>query len=135
MRVTVSIAVLAAALAVAGCKKSEPVVEATAEATLAPAAATAAPLTLESLVGTYEVTDAKGAPVDTTEIRADGGYTETPMKGLKKSGVVSVVDGKSCFDPSGKEAATCFTHGPVGADGSFTATGPDGVVLTVKPKA
>lgn len=117
---------------VAACSKPAPAPEAT-ESAAPSAAASAAPMTLESLVGTYAVSDDKGNPVDTTVIRADGGYTETPVKGLPKSGVVKVVDGKSCFDPSGDEAETCFTHSPVAADGSFQVTDPKGVVLNVKP--
>ena len=37
-------------------------------------------------------------------------------------------------DPDGEEAEACWALSPVAADGSFTATAPDGTTVTVTPK-
>lgn len=84
--------------------------------------------------GSYEVSDKDGKVLASVEIRDDGQYTRTPVDGAAQSGDVSVVDGKTCFDPTGVEATTCYLDSPPGADGSFTATMDDGTVLTIKPK-
>ena len=138
MRKTISLASIALlALAVAGCSKPAPAPEAaaTSEAAMAPsAAATWTPALPEP--GKYEVTTTDGKPAGTTEIRADMGYTDTPPKGLAESGLVKLIDGKVCFDPSGKTAPNrCFTESVRAADGSFTATDEKGVTVNVKPAA
>ena len=122
------------AIALAGCGKKE---EASAPAdtgSSVAAASEASPAASATLApGNYEVFGADGKSVGKTEIRADGGYTDTPPKGLPTSGVVKLVDGKTCFDPSGNAGPTCYTESAPGADGSFTATDDKGVVLTVRP--
>jgi len=130
------VAAVALLATTAACKKSEPAPEgsATASASEAAASESAAPATAP-VAGTYEVSDAAGKAVASVEVRADGGYTRTPVKGLAQSGVVKVTDGKTCFDPSGDEGPTCYVDSPMGADGTFTATMEDGSVLTVKKKA
>lgn len=84
--------------------------------------------------GTYEVSDKDGKVLAALEIRDGGQYIRTPVDGTVQSGEVSVVDGKTCFDPAGDEAATCFLDSAPGPDGSFSATMGDGTVLRIKPK-
>jgi hypothetical protein len=137
MRKTVSIAAIALlGLAIAGCSKpaSGPEAAASSEAATPSEAAVWTPALPKA--GKYEVTTSDGKPAGTTEIRADMGYTDTPPKGLAEAGVVKLIDGKVCFDPSGKtEPNRCFTESVRAADGSFTATDEKGVTVNVKPAA
>ena len=123
-----------AALALTACGKKEAppaAVESDAVTATDVAAAPAAGPT----PGVYEVTDAAGKNAGTTTINADGSYVDELPDGHRVAGIVKVVDGKTCFDPSGKAEAECFTDSAPGADGSFTATDAKGVVVTVHPKA
>lgn len=131
MRALGLIVVSALALAACGKKEEAPVADAASSDAAAAARTPAAPT--GPAAGEYAVTDASGKPVLTSTLNADGTYRDVPTKGLPIAGVWAVKDGKTCFDPSGKEPEECFTTSTPGADGSFTATGPDGTVLTVKP--
>ena len=127
------IAVVALALALTACGKKDEAPAAAASSDAAAAAATTAAAPATSMAGEYAVTDASGKPLLTSTLNADGTYRDVPTKGLPVAGLWKEKDGKTCFDPSGKEPEECFTTTAPGADGSFTATGPDGAVLTVKP--
>jgi hypothetical protein len=120
------------ALALSACGKKE---EAPAAAATETAAAPAAAVATMPSPGTYEVTDAAGKKVTTNTINADGTYASDLANGQRVAGIVKMVDGKVCFDPSGKAEAACFTDGPAGPDGSFTSTDAAGAVLTVRPVA
>jgi hypothetical protein len=85
--------------------------------------------------GSYDVTGPDGTKtVDT--LMADGTYVSRDAndKVLEK-GTWAVKDGKTCFDAEGDEAEVCYTEGARNADGSFDATGPDGKVAKVTPRA
>ena len=133
------IALTALALAtLSGCGKPAPAPEATASADAASAAssATTAWTPVVPAAGTYESTTSDGKPFSTVTVEADNSYSRVPVKGLREAGIVKITDGKLCFDPSGKEAATrCHTITAPAADGSFTATDEKGVTLNVKPVA
>ena len=139
MRKTMILAAFAAAATLSACSKSttEPAATATSDAAMAGAsdAAGAAAATTGPKPGSYAVTSADGKSAGTTTINADGTYTDDDGKGHRVAGLVKVTDGKTCFDPSGKAEAVCYTESAPGADGSFTATDPKGAVLTVKPVA
>ena len=84
--------------------------------------------------GTYDVKMADGT-VASTIINADGSYEDIDPKGKTvKKGKYAHKDGKDCFDPDGDETEACWALSPVAADGSFTATSPDGTAVTVTPK-
>ena len=122
-----------AALALAACgKKEEAPVAVQSDAVVASDAAVAA---TQPTAGVYEVSDAAGKKVGTTTINADGTFAEDMADGHRVAGIVKMVDGKTCFDPSGKAPLECYTDGAPAADGSFTATVAKGVVLTVHPTA
>jgi hypothetical protein len=123
-----------AALALAACgKKEEAPVAVQSDAVVATDAA-AAPAAAPS-PGVYEVTDAAGKKVSTTTINAGGTYAQDMADGHRVAGIVKMVDGKTCFDPSGKAEAECYTESARAADGSFTATDAKGGVVIVHPKA
>jgi hypothetical protein len=127
-RITIATSI-ALALTACGKKEEAPVTEASevAVATDAPAAA--------PTPGTYEIYDAAGKLLGTNTINADGGYARTMTGAPREAGIMKMVDGKTCFDPSGKAEPECFTDSAPGADGSFSATDAKGVVLTIRPKA
>ncbi len=75
--------------------------------------------------GTYDVKMADGT-TGKTVINADGTYVDTDKDGKEIKGTFARRDGKDCFDPEGDEAEMCWTVTSPGADGSFTATTPDG---------
>jgi hypothetical protein len=84
--------------------------------------------------GSYDVKLANGT-VASTVINADGTYADTDATGKTvKKGKFAHKDGKDCFDPDGDEAEECWSLSPVAADGSFTATNPEGTTVTVMPK-
>ena len=66
-------------------------------------------------------------------INVDGTYVDTGPDGKQIKGKFAQKDGKDCFDPDGDEAEVCWTAGKPAADGSFTATDPKGVTVTVTP--
>lgn len=121
------------ALALAACGKKDEAAAPAASDAASTAAADAAAAALPT--GTFEVSDAAGKKVLTSTINADGTYADDLVAGGRVAGIVKMKDGKTCFDPSGKEPEECFTTSAPGADGSFTATDFKGEVLTVKPKA
>lgn len=85
--------------------------------------------------GTYEVSTDEGR-MGTTTINPDGSYVDTDADGKQVTGTYARRDGKDCFDPEGSEVAMCWTVNPTAADGSFTATTPDGdTTVTVTPQA
>jgi hypothetical protein len=130
MRALGLIVVSALALAACGKKEEAPVADATSEA----ATAATTPAAAASLAaGTYGVFDASGKQVGTTTINADGTYRDENPGKLPVAGVWAIKDGKTCFDPSGKDPEECYTDSAPGADGSFTATDAKGAVLTIKP--
>ena len=122
---------LAALAALAACSREEEEAPAPVEtATETPdtmAADTIAP-------GTYDVRMADGT-TGTTVISADGTYVDTDAEGNETRGTWVRRDGLDCFDPEGDEPEVCWTPAPPAADGSFTATAPDGTVVTVTPRA
>lgn len=134
MRNLTTIAVLGT-LALAACNKpaETPEAAATTEAAApaAEASAPAAPIT--PIPGEYAVSDKDGKALSTVTLNADNTYRQQPAKGLAVAGIMKMVDGKTCFDPSGAAEAVCYVDSPRAADGSFTATMDDGTVLTVKP--
>ena len=138
MRNVMPVAVIAVlAFTTAGCKKSEPVVEATTAvvATDGAVASEGAMAVLTShTLGDFKVTTSDGKDGGMTTLNADGSYKDTPPKGLPKAGLVTYKDGKICFDPSGpKEGPECWTETVPAADGSFKATSDKGVTVSVAP--
>lgn len=121
------------ALALAACGKKDDAAAPAPSDAASTAAADAAAAALPT--GTFEVFDAAGKKVLTSTINADGTYADDMVDGHRVAGIVKMKDGKTCFDPSGKDPEECFSTSAPGADGSFTATDPKGAVLTVKPKA
>lgn len=83
--------------------------------------------------GTYDVKMADGTMASTT-INADGTYVDSDAKGKIVKGKFARKDGKDCFDPDGDAAEVCWTVSTPAADGSFSATAPDGTAVTVTPK-
>jgi hypothetical protein len=133
MRTMVSIVALST-LALAACNKPAPAPEASEAAPAATEAA--APQAAATLTpGTYDVSTADGKPAGVTTVNADGTYSEDDAKGVRTAGIVRIVDGKTCFDASGKAPEECFADSPRAADGSFTVTDAKGVVLNVKMRA
>jgi hypothetical protein len=85
--------------------------------------------------GTYDVKMADGT-MGKTVINADGTYVDTDKDGKEVRGAFARKDGKDCFDPEGDDPEVCWTVTAPGADGSFTATTPDGkTTVTVTPAA
>jgi len=124
------VVIIAALATLAACSQKT---EKAAEADAAPVeAATATVTDSASLTGDFDVKMADGKMAKTT-INADGTYRDENPGTLPVAGVWAIKDGKTCFDPSGKDPEECMTTSAPGADGSFTATAPDGTVLTVKP--
>lgn len=121
------------ALALAACGKKDDAAAPAPSDAASTAAADAA--TAQLPTGEWDVSDAAGKKVLTSTINADGTYADDLVAGGRVAGIVKMKDGKTCFDPSGKEPEECFTTSAPGADGSFTATDSKGGVLTVKPKA
>lgn len=135
MQAKFSIAAAIALVAVSGCSKPAPTPEATASAkdmSVAPAAWTP----VLPAPGAYESTTSDGKLYSTVTLEADTSYARVPANGPREAGIAKITDGKLCFDPSGKEAATrCFTITEPAADGSCSATDEKGLKLTVKPVA
>ncbi|MBA3942821.1 MAG: hypothetical protein C0520_16590, partial [Sphingopyxis sp.] len=82
--------------------------------------------------GTYDVKLADGAMASTV-INADGTYVDTGPDGKSVKGKFANKDGKDCFDPDGDDPEVCWTATTPAADGSFTATNPEGTTVTVTP--
>jgi len=130
MKRLVLIAALAGALAACGDAAEE---SDNAEAPAAEAAPAAEMVTANgSGLGAFEVTAADGS-VTQTELSADGTYIEHAADGsVAANGTWSVVDGKTCFDPEGDDAATCYAETAPDAEGMFTATPDEGEAVTVR---
>jgi hypothetical protein len=122
---------LAAIVALSACSK-----QAETPTTADKASAEATPSMPEGTQpGTYDVKNADGS-LGKTVINADGTYVDTDAKGAETKGKFAHKDGKDCFDPEGPAPKVCWTVGTPGADGSFTATTPDGkTTVTVTPAA
>ena len=65
----------------------------------------------------------------------DGTFSDTDPAGVATTGTFALKDGKTCFDPEGDAPEACWTDGEPDAAGVFTATAPDGTVVTVTPRA
>lgn len=136
MRKTMILVAFAAAATLSACSKNAPEPAATSSDTATVASDAAGAVAAATLTpGTYEVTGADGKKMGTTTINADGTYADDDGKGHRVAGLVKIVDGKTCFDPSGKAEAECYTDSAPAADGSFTSTDAKGAVLTIKPVA
>jgi len=131
------IVIAALGLGLAACNNASEDTDTTTEEAAAPAE-TAAPAMVTangSAPGTYDVT-AKDGTKTQSMLNADGTYMDMDASGNQTAaGKWSVVDGKTCFDPDGDEAATCYTESAPGADGTFTATPDQGDPVTVKKAA
>ena len=130
------LALLAGVALLAACGARDEAAEPEAAATEAAPAEAAAPMTTANgaAPGSYDVTNPDGTKsVDT--LMADGTYVsrDTADKVTDK-GTWTVKDGKTCFTPEGK-TEECYTESPRAADGSFEATGADGKVTKVVPRA
>jgi hypothetical protein len=89
--------------------------------------------TSQAKAGTFSVTQADGAKV-TMVMGADHTYTNTVGGQKIEAGIWSIVGGKTCLTPSegAGAVARCYIDGPVGEDGTFTATPDQGNPVTVK---
>ena len=129
------LAIIVAPLALlAACEaRDDAAPDATATETM-PVDAAATPAAAGPTPGSYDVTAPDGTKtVDT--LMADGTYVSRDAQDkVVEKGAWAVKDGKTCFTPEGK-TETCYTESTPAADGSFTATGPDGTSVTVKPRA
>ena len=132
MRNMVSIVAMAT-LALAACSKPAPSPDAAATASAA-ASETPAAAALPA-PGKYESTSADGKTKSVTTVNANGTYSTSVGGGLPTAGIISLVDGKVCMDPSGKAPAACYTNSTPAADGSFTSTDDKGRVITAHPVA
>jgi hypothetical protein len=123
---------IAAIAALSACnQKTDEVPVATDTAT----AAADTMATADNGAGTYDVKMADGT-MGKTVINADGTYVDTDKDGKEVRGTFARKDGKDCFDPAGSDPEVCWTVTTPGADGSFTATTPDGkTTVTVTPAA
>ncbi len=126
-----------ACLTLAACSKpaEAPPADANAAAPAESNAAEAAPtMTAADIAGTYDAKYPDGT-AHVVEIKADGAYTDTDANGVATKGMWSWKDGGSCFDPDGDATAVCWIDSKPDANGVFTATAPDGTVVTVTPRA
>lgn len=124
-----------ACLALAGCSKPAEAPAADANVATEANASEAAPMmTAADIAGTYDAKYPDGT-AHVVEIKPDGAYTDTDAKGVATKGMWSWKDGGSCFDPDGDAPAVCWTDSKPDANGVFTATAPDGTVVTVTPRA
>lgn len=133
MRSLAPITIAALALSLTACGKKDEVAAPDAAASNAAAVATTPAAPTGSAAGTYAVFDAAGKQLMTSTLNADGTYRDQPTKGLAVAGLWKNKDGKTCFDPSGKDPEECFAVSAPDAEGNFTATDPSGGILTVKP--
>lgn len=113
----------------AACQQAEaPAEEEAVTEQAAPTVANGSP------TGAYESTREDGSVV-TTQINDDGTYSDTAADGtVLAEGTWAVVDGKTCFTPTGEDAV-CYTESAPAEDGSFTVTPDGGEPFTVRPAA
>ena len=122
---------LASVAVLAACQQAEaPAEEAVEEVAEAPTAVDGGPL-----AGTYNAVDSNGGAATWT-LAEDGTFTLTADGADPVSGTFTNTPGDVgatfCVDPEGDEAGeTCFAIGEPVEDGSWTATDPDGNVMTV----
>jgi hypothetical protein len=88
----------------------------------------------QEAAGTYNVKRYNGG-TSTIVINADGTYSDNGPGGTIETGRFALKDGKRCFDPEGDEAEVCWTVSQPRADGSFTATDPEGHIVTLMREA
>lgn len=122
---------LAALTALSACSQKT---DESKDTAAAPTETAAPPADAGTAPGTYDVKMADGT-VASTIINADGTYADIDAQGkTAKKGKFTHKHGKDCFDPDGDEGEACWALSPIAADGSFTATAPDGTAVTVTPK-
>jgi hypothetical protein len=82
--------------------------------------------------GNYESTDAEGG-VTAWTVNEDLTFTATGPDGTARSGTFSAGPDGPCIDyADDEEGPLCNTDGEVAEDGSWTGTGPDGQVSTIR---
>lgn len=123
--------IIAAVAALSACGERAEEAAAPAETTAAEAAPA---MTAAEAAGSYDVKYPDGTTGVTT-INADGSFVGTDGKGVETKGMWAMKDGKSCFDPEGDAPEVCWIDDEPDANGVFTATAPDGTVVTVTPQA
>ena len=123
-----------ALLALAGCDRNPEPQPGPTEAESPGAAGPArAPSPAPSVApGSYEATSADGRTVTKVTVQPDGSYAQSTNGGLTIAGIVRIVNGKRCFDPSGPQGPTCYEDSMPEPDGTFRARAPDGAVETVR---
>ena len=130
------LAIIVAPLALlAACEaRDDAAPDATATETM-PVDAAATPAAAGPTPGSYDVTAPDGTKtVDT--LMADGTYVSRDAEDkVIEKGTWAFKDGKTCFDPEGDPAEVCYTESARNPDGSFDATGPDGKVAKITPRA
>lgn len=85
--------------------------------------------------GSYDLQRYNGG-TSTLVIRDDGTYTDIAPDGSTiDSGTFALGEGEFCFTPEGDPAEVCWTLDQPDADGSFTATDPEGHTVTLKRRA
>lgn len=88
--------------------------------------------TTQDPAGAYDVRRYNGGTSNIV-IRADGTYTDILPDGTTiESGSFALKDGKYCFDADGDKAEVCWTISQPGADGSLTASDPEGHTVTLQ---
>lgn len=110
----------------AACDQSVPA-DGEAKAATAPAGphSNAAP-------GTFVMTGSDGS-MTTAFLKDDGTYTMWVAGAMTESGKWAIEDNKTCFHPE-KGEARCTTDGPIGEDGSYTATPDHGAPYKVSKR-
>lgn len=121
------IALLMGVFALAGCGAEAPTEEAPTEEVAA---------TYADGPGTYTRTSANAdgiTEVIVTTVSADGTYLTT-TDGVETGAGTATFDGANiCFDwEANEEGAACWVNGPMGEDGSFETTAPDGKTHTIQ---
>ncbi len=124
---------MAVVATLAACSQKAEQAAAPAEPAAAPAPAPA-PALDPSVVGAYNVKLADGS-MGKTVINADGSYVDTDAQGKEIKGTFSRNGNQDCFDPEGDAPVECWTASPPAADGSFTATSPDGKTTVTVSRA
>jgi hypothetical protein len=128
------LAIIAPLALLAACEARDDATAPEAAATEAAATTAAAPAAGPT-PGSYDVTGPDGTKtVDT--LMADGTYVSRDAQDkVIEKGTWAFKDGKTCFDAEGDTAEVCYTESARNPDGSFDATGPDGKVAKIMPRA
>lgn len=117
------VAILAAALAIAGCGETTD----EAEETEAPAEEVAEAAGMEITPGLYAVGD-ETTEYGQTRLNADGTYEDLADGEVVGTGAWATDGETMCFDPDGdgeEQQERCWTNGPADEDGSFISTRDD----------